>query len=97
MENNRIEKMVYNYLDSIVGGNPVLKKEKVIDRYWSNRIPVENFYVNGVKVGVRKYRDNGVFMERGIRLSIMDLFDLDTMGSYFYFRSWINKLERDDR
>lgn len=91
-----IEKMVYNYLDSIVGGNPVLTKEKVIDRYWSNRY-VENFYVNGVKVGVRKYRDNGVSMEHGIRLSIMDLFDLGIMDSYLYFRSWINKLEKDDR
>jgi hypothetical protein len=95
MVNSSIEKMVYNYLDSIVGGNPVLRKEKVLDRYWSNKYPVENFYVNGVRVGSIRINDCGLLMETKIRNTLMKLFDLNMEDSYLYFRKWINKLERD--
>lgn len=88
-----MERMVGEYLDSMVGGNPVLRRIVEIDRYWSSRTPVENFYVNGVKVGVIRHRDNGVLVETKIRQSIMDLFDLDMRDSYLYFREWVNKLD----
>jgi hypothetical protein len=97
MEYNRIEKMVHEYLDSIVGGNPVLTKHKVLDRYWSNKYPVENFYVNGVRVGSIRIKDCGLLIETKIRNTLMKLFDLNMEDSYLYFRKWINKLERDDR
>jgi hypothetical protein len=90
---NSMERLVGEYLDSMVGGNPVLRKEKVIDRYWSSKHPVENFYVNGVKVGMVKFRDNGVSMEYAIRVSIMELFDLNIKDTYLYFREWVNKLD----
>ena len=95
MEYNRIERMVYRYLDSMVGGNSVLRKERVIDRYWSSKYPVENFYVNGVKVGMRGHRDTWVLMEYEIRVSIMDLFDLNMDDSYLYFREWLNNIPTD--
>ena len=97
MEYNRIEKLVYEYLDSMVGGNPILLRIEEIDPSWSDSTPVENFYVNEVRVG--SIRDtNGVMLTKPeIRFTIMGLFDLDCNDSYLYFRKWINKLERDDR
>jgi hypothetical protein len=89
-----MEKLVHNYLDSIVGGNPVLRKEKVIDRYWSSKHPVENFYVNKIRVGsIRNYSGGQVLIEVVIRNSIMKLFDLSMADSYSYFRRWVNKLD----
>jgi hypothetical protein len=92
MEYNRIEKMVYNYLDSIVGGNPVLSKKVETDPSYSDVFPVENFYVNDVRVGSIRIVNGGVLIETKIRNTLMKLFDLNMEDSYLYFRKWINKL-----
>ena len=98
MKNNRIEKMVGEYLDSMVGGNPILTRLKEMDPSWSDSSPVVNFYANDVRVGsIRNYSSGKVLIERNVSNSLMMLFDLDRDDSYLYFRKWINKLERDDR
>ena len=94
---NRMERMVYRYLDSMVGGSPVLLRIKWIDPRWSEDFPIEMFYVNEVLVGSIRIENSGLLIETKIRQSIMDLFDLDMQDSYLYFRKWVNKLERDDR
>ena len=70
MGDSSIEKMVHEYLDSMVGGNPVLTKEITIDSSWSGRSPVKNFYVNGIRIGSMIIR-SGLLIEVGIRYSIM--------------------------
>ena len=87
-----MEKLVHEYLNFMVGDNPILMRIKSIDVSWSDKYSVEIFYVNEVKVGYR-LRDGKVLIESDLRNSIMKLFDLNMEDSYLYFRKWINKLE----
>ena len=89
-----MEKLVHEYLNSMVGDNPVLMRNMIIDPSWDDTEPVENFYVNEVRVGsIRNYSSGKLLIEVGIRNSIMQLFGLSMDDSYSYFRKWINKLE----
>jgi hypothetical protein len=89
-----MERLVGEYLDSMVGGNPVLMKLEEIDPSWCDNTPVENFYVNDIRVGsIRNYSGGQVLIEVVIRNSIMKLFDLSMADSYSYFRRWVNKLD----
>ena len=89
-----MEKLVHEYLNSMVGDNPVLMRNMIIDPSWDDTEPVENFYVNEVRVGsIRNYSIGNLLIEVGIRNSIMQLFGLSMDESYSYFRRWINKLE----
>lgn len=89
-----MEKLVYEYLDSMVGDNPILMKIEGMDPSWIDNTPVVNFYVNEVRVGsIRNHSSGKVLIERNIGNSLMLLFDLDMDDSYLYFRKWLNKLE----
>jgi hypothetical protein len=89
-----MEKLVHEYLDSIVGDNPVLTKVKVVDVHRSNVFPVENFFVNDVRIGSkRNIPSNRLLIDLGIRYTIMDLFDLDMLTSYSYIRNWFDKFD----
>ena len=48
-----MEKLVHEYLNFMVGDNPILMRIKSIDVSWSDKSSVEIFYVNEVKVGYR--------------------------------------------
>ena len=96
MEYNRMERMVHEYLNSMVGGSPVLRKEKVVGIHRSNVFPSENFYVNGIwvcSIGTIEFDNFNLSIEPKLRDSIEKLFDLDKDYSYLYFREWINKLD----
>ena len=89
-----MEKLVYEYLNSMVGGNPILMKMTMVDPSWIDNTLVENFYVNEVRVGsIRNHSSGKVLIEKNVSNSLMMLFDLDKDDSYLYFRKWINKLE----
>ena len=89
-----MEKLVHEYLNSMVGDNPVLMRNMIIDPSWDDTEPVENFYVNEVRVGsIRNYSSGQVLIEVVIRNSIMKLFDLSMADSYSYFRRWVNNLD----
>lgn len=90
-----IERMVYRYLDSMVGGSPVLLRIKGIDPRWAEDFPIEMFYVNEVLVGSIRIENSELLIETKIRNTLMILFDLDMQESYSYFKGWVNKLERD--
>jgi hypothetical protein len=92
-----MEKLVHEYLNSMVGDNPILMRLKEMDPSWSDSSPVVNFYVNDVRVGsIRNYSGDKVLIESDLRNSIMKLFNLGMEDSYLYFRKWINKLEVED-
>ena len=55
-----MEKLVHEYLDSMVGDNPILTRIKSIDASWSNKYLVDNFYVNEVRVGSIRLKDGKV-------------------------------------
>ena len=93
MEYNRIERMVYEYLDSMVGDSPVLLRIKGIDPRWTEDFPIEMFYVNEVLVGSIRIENSELLIETKIRNTLMILFDLDMQESYSYFKGWIKKLE----
>ena len=88
-----MENLVYEYLNSMVGGSPVLLRIKGIDPRWVEDFPIEMFYVNEVLVGSIRIENSELLIETKIRQSIMDLFDLDMQESYSYFKGWIKKLE----
>ena len=87
-----MEKLVHKYLDSMAGDNPVLIKKMERNHYsLSNTFPVENFYVNDVRVG-SKCLDVGCIMERKLGNTLKNLFNLEGKCAHRYFKSWINKL-----
>ena len=88
-----MEKLVHKYLDSMVGGNPVLIKKMEISPYsLSHTFPVENFYVNDVRVG-SKCLDVECIMEHKLGKTLQNLFNLEGNHAHRYFMSWINKLD----
>jgi hypothetical protein len=88
-----MEKLVNEYLNSIVGDNPslVVWKEPT---YLMRGLKMFTYYyiVNGVNVGSRPHGVNKVSMTFGLSHSIRKLFGLNQVDTSRYFNQWLSNI-----
>jgi hypothetical protein len=91
-----MEKLVYEYLNSIVGDNRVLKVSKESTHNWRGvKIFSYNYFVNGIKVGSRPAGISKVSMKSELYHSTRILFGLSHTDTSQYFNQWLNNIPKD--
>ena len=93
-----MEKLVYKYLNSIVGDNPtlfVLKRKSHFIRGLNLFMFMNEYYVNGIKVGSRKDGIEKISMDLELYNSVRRLFCLDNARTSQYFNQWLSNLPVD--
>jgi uncharacterized protein YycO len=92
-----MEKLVYEYLNSIVGDNPTLSVLKQKTRYDGYRGFMSNniYSVNGIVVGSRKDGVKKITMKSEIYHSVRKLFVLSHTDTSQYFNDWLNNIPKD--
>lgn len=88
-----MEKLVGEYLNSIVGDNPTLVVWKE-PTYLMRGLKMFTYYyiVNGVNVGSRPHGVNKVSMRFGLSHSIRKLFGLNQVDTSRYFNQWLSNI-----
>ena len=93
-----MEKLVHEYLNSIVGDDPAL----TVSRETTNFVRSMNLYmyrsvysVNGIEIGSRKDGVNKISMNRELYDSTRKLFGLSHTDTSQYFNEWLNNLPTD--
>ena len=92
-----MEKLVAEYLNSIVGNNPtlsVLKKETHFIRGLKLPVFKSEYYVNGIKVGSRADGVKKISMEIELYNGVRKLFGLDNAHTSRYFNRWLSNIPR---
>jgi hypothetical protein len=91
-----MEKLVYTYLNSIVGDNPTLVVWKE-PTYLMRGVKMFKYHyiVNGVKVGSRKDGIEKISMDLELYNSVRRLFCLDNARTSQYFNQWLSNLPVD--
>jgi hypothetical protein len=96
-----MEKLVAEYLNSIVGNNPtlsVLKKETHFIRGLKLPVFKSEYYVNGIKVGIKVgSRADGVSkisMNSELYYTTRNLFGLTHVDTSRYFNQWLSNIPR---
>jgi hypothetical protein len=93
-----MEKFVYEYLNSIVGDNPaltVLKRKSHFIRGLNLFMFMNEYYVNGIKVGSRKNGIEKISMDLELYNGVRKLFGLGHVETSRYFNDWLNNLPAD--
>lgn len=94
-----MEKLVYEYLNSIVGDNPTLSVLKLKTHFNGYRgYMFQNIYsVNGIKVGSRKDGVKKISMKSELYHSVRVLFGLSHTDTSQYFNDWLNNIPKDGK
>lgn len=95
----RLEKLVSEYLNSIVGDNPtlsVLRKRAGFIRGISEYMYKETFYVNGIRVGSKSHGSGRISMDSDLYDKTRKLFGLTNSSTSTYFREWLSKIPSDE-
>lgn len=95
-----MEKLVHEYLNTIVGDNPTLtisKRETHFIRGMKLSVFMNDYYVNSIKVGSRNDGVKKISMNSELYNKVKKLFGLNNTHTSQYFNNWINKFERNDR
>ena len=90
-----MEKLVYEYLNSMVGDNPALtvsKRKSHFIRGLNLFMYMTEYYVNGVKVGSRKDGIEKISMDLELYNGVRKLFGLDNTRTSRYFNQWLSNL-----
>lgn len=90
-----MEKLVGEYLNSIVGDNPtltVLKKRTRFIRGINEYAYKNEYYVNGILVGSRTVGIMKISMNYGLYNRVRTLFGLDNSRTSQYFNQWLSTL-----
>jgi hypothetical protein len=93
-----MEKLVYEYLNSIVGDNPtltVLKKRTHFIRGINEYAHKNEYYVNGILVGSRTVGIMKISMDLELYNGVRKLFGLDNTHTSRYFNQWLSNLPVD--
>ena len=93
-----MEKLVNEYLNSIVGDNPtlsVLKRKSHFIRGLNFFMFTNEYYVNGIKVGSRKDGIEKISMDLELYNGVRKLFGLDNTRTSRYFNQWLSNLPVD--
>jgi hypothetical protein len=93
-----MEKLVYEYLNSMVGDNPtltVLKRKSQFIRGLNLFMFKNEYYVNGIKVGSRKDGIEKISMDLELYNGVRKLFGLDNTRTSQYFNQWLSNLPAD--
>lgn len=92
-----IEKLVYEYLDSIVGDDPtlsVLKRKTHFEKYRGYK-SFNIYSVNGIVVGSRKDGIKKISMKYELYRSVRILFGLSNTDTLQYFNNWLSNIPAD--
>lgn len=94
-----MEKFVYEYLNSTVGGNPTLSVSKQKIHFGGHRGNMSKtiYSVNGIVVGSRKGGVKRISMKSELYRSVRTLFGLSHTDTSQYFNDWLNNIPKDDR
>ena len=93
-----MEKLVYEYLNSMVGDNPtltILKRKSHFIRGLNLFMYMTEYYVNGIKVGSRKDGIEKISMDLELYNGVRKLFGLDNTRTSQYFNQWLGNLPSD--
>jgi hypothetical protein len=93
-----MEKLVYEYLNSIVGNNPtlsVLKRKSHFIRGLNLSMFMNEYYVNGILVGSRTVGIMKISMDLELYNGVRKLFGLDNTHTSRYFNQWLSNLPVD--
>jgi hypothetical protein len=92
-----MEKLVHEYLNSIVGDNPTLSVSKE-SNHFERAFKMFSYYyiVNGVKVGSRPHSVSKISMKSELYNSIRKLFGLNHVDTSQYFNNWLNNIPADE-
>lgn len=97
--NKRLEILVSEYLNSIVGDKPtlsVLRRRVGFIRGISEYMYKEVFYVNGIRVGSKSHGNNKISMDKELYGKTRKLFSLTNTITSIYFRKWLSKIPSDE-
>ena len=92
-----MEKLVHEYLNSTVGGNPtlsVLKRKTHFEKYRGYK-SFNIYSVNGIVVGSRKDGIKKISMKSELYRSVRILFSLSNTDTSRYFNEWLNNMLKD--
>jgi hypothetical protein len=88
-----MEKLVNEYLNSIVGDNPTLVVSKHSTHFMRGVKMFEYHYiVNGVKVGSRPYGVSKISMKSELYNNTRKLFGLNHVDTSRYFNQWLSNI-----
>ena len=93
-----MEKLVYEYLNTMVGDNPSLtvsKRKSHFIRGLNLFMYMTEYYVNGIKVGSRKDGIEKISMDLELYNGVRKLFGLDNVRTSQYFNQWLSNLPAD--
>ena len=91
-----MEKLVYEYLNSIVGDNPALTVSKRSTHLMKGlKMFTYDYIVNGVKVGSRPHGVWKVSMKSELYNSARKLFGLNHVDTSRYFNQWLSNIPAD--
>jgi hypothetical protein len=94
-----MERLVYEYLNSTVGGDPILtvSKQKIHFGGYRGNMSKTIYSVNGIVVGSRKDGVKRISMRSELYRSVRILFGLSHTDTSQYFNDWLNNIPKDDR
>jgi hypothetical protein len=88
-----MEKLVHEYLNSIVGDNPSLVVWKESTYFMRGlKMFTYDYIVNGVKVGSRPHGVSKVSMKSELYHSVRKLFGLGHVETSRYFNDWLSNI-----
>lgn len=94
-----MEKFIYEYLNSTVGGNPTLSvsKQKIHFGGYRGHISKTIYSVNGIVVGSCKDGVKRISMRSELYRSVRILFCLSHTDTSRYFNEWLNNIPKDGK
>jgi hypothetical protein len=91
-----MEKLVGEYLNSIVGNNPALTVSKRSTHLMKGlKMFTYDYIVNGVKVGSRPHGVSKVSMKSELYNCARKLFGLNHVDTSRYFNQWLSDIPAD--
>jgi hypothetical protein len=92
-----MEKLVAEYLNSIVGNNPTLSVLKKETPFMSSSLRSFSYtyIVNGVKVGSRAHGVSKISMKSELYNTTRNLFGLTHVDTSRYFNRWLSNIPAD--
>lgn len=91
-----MEKLVYEYLNTMVGDNPSLTVSKRSTHLMKGlKMFTYDYTVNGVKVGSRPHGVSKISMKSELYNSARNLFGLNHVDTSRYFNQWLSNIPAD--
>jgi hypothetical protein len=91
-----MEKLVHEYLNSIVGDNTTLTVSKQSTHLMKGLKMFQYLYIiNGIKVGSRPLGVRRITMKSELYHNVRKLFGLSHTDTSLYFNRWLNKIPVD--